>query len=438
MTLEVRDFRTEKITRQRVSLELRRAVPSGIIVLLSLVIGAVIALHIASSIGATIGHSTQSVAFDVANADDVVAQSDEVRFLGIPAGRIGSVKMQDGHPVITASFDTKYGHIYRNARAVVRPNTALEDMYVDITDPGTPSAGLASPSQPLDMSQVDTSVNLDSVLDVFNVDARAELRTLLDNLGNGLADHGASLREGFVEAVPFVELAGRLSQQLAARAPVVKQLVHDTAVLTSYLGANQQSLRQLISSGSATLTTLGQHSQSLNDTLAQLPGTLTTLRSSLSAVSGVLPNVDTAVRSLYPVAAQLPASLSAVRRLSASASPAVRALQAPVRQLVPLVGDLVPLSANLSDTVSALLPQVPVLNKTTGDLAGCRTGVQGFFEWNPSLAKYGDERGQSPRGNVAAGAQSSGVLTDPFEQDEQACTPGQSVGGVVPKASDNH
>jgi hypothetical protein len=81
---------------------------------------------------------------------------------------------------------------------------------------------------------------------------------------------------------------------------------------------------------------------------------------------------------------------------------------------------------------------VPALSKLIADLAGCRTGVQGFFEWNPSLAKYGDERGQSPRGNVALGAQSSGVLTDPFEQAEPACTPGKPIGGSVVTPASEH
>src|SRR3954447_9649119 len=144
--IEVRDHRTERINRARIALELRRAAKSGIVVAAALVIGTIIALRIANDIGSSLGRSTQLVSFQVNDANNVVANSDEVRFLGIPAGRVGSVKMVNGQPVISASFDTQYGHIYRNARVVVRPNTALEDMYLDVVYPGTPSAGLASSS----------------------------------------------------------------------------------------------------------------------------------------------------------------------------------------------------------------------------------------------------------------------------------------------------
>jgi virulence factor Mce-like protein len=436
--IDVRDHRAGRLNRARVSLELRRAIGSGIVVVVALVVGLVIAIHVATDIGSSPTTPTQTVAFFVNNATDVVAESDEVRFLGIPAGRISSVRVDGSEPLITAAFDTQYGRIYRNAEAVIRPNTALEDMYIDIVNPGTPSAGVASAAHPLAATQTDTSVNIDDVLDVFNGNVRASLRNLLDNFGNGLADRGASLREAFVEAVPFVQVAGRLSEQLAQRATLVRQLVHNSAILTGDLGRNQGILRQLVSYGSSTLTTFEDGSQNLNDTLSALPPTLSDLQSSLASVSGVLPDVDTAVRSLYPVASQLPTSLTAVRQLSASASPAVRALQTPVSKLAPLARYLVPLSTNLGLAVSRLLPQVPSLNKATRDLAECRTGVQGFFEWNPSLAKYGDERGQSPRGNVAFGAQSTGFLTDPFEQAEQACTPGMPVGGAVPTAADEH
>jgi virulence factor Mce-like protein len=435
--IDVRESRTEHLNRARLSLELRRAARSGIWFLASLVAAGAILYVVLGNIGDTVGASTQTVSFHVHSANDVVAGSDEVRYLGIPVGRIGAVNMTRSGPVITASFNTEYGHIYRNARAVLEPNTALEDMYLDVVSPGTRAAGLAGTGHPLPAGQTDTSVNIDDVLDTFGANTRASLRTLLDNLGNGLADRGASLRQAFVQAVPFVQLAGRLSSQLAERAPLVRQLVHNAAVLTRYLGENQTALRRLIGSGSATLTALADSSSALSQTLAQLPPTLSDLRSSMQSVSGVVGSLDTAVRSLYPVADQLPGSLRAVRRLSSSASPAVRALQAPVQKLVPLARYLVPLASNLSATVDRLLPQMPALNKLSGDLAGCRAGVQGFFEWNPSLAKYGDQRGQSPRGNVAVGAQSSGVIGDPFEQAEPACTPGTAVNGVETAAAEH-
>ncbi len=125
-------------------------------------------------------------------------------------------------------------------------------------------------------------------------DQRVQLRTLLDSLGNGLRDRGASLRTAFVELVPLLRIAGNISDQLAARAPLVRRLVHNTATLTAELGGRQQQLRTLLDAGSAVLATLQASSGNLGATLDELPPTLSELQSSFATVRNVLPRLDTA------------------------------------------------------------------------------------------------------------------------------------------------
>jgi ABC-type transporter Mla subunit MlaD len=407
-------------------------------VALGTLVGIACALYIGVHVSRTLLASTHEVRFGVDDVTGVVAGKDDVRYKGIPAGTITKVEIVAGHPVLTARIQTKYGQIYRNARAVLRPNTALQDMYIDITDRGSSAAGVAKKADPLPTSQTDSSVHIDDVLDVFGAGERTRLRSLLDNFGNGLRGRGAALRTAFVQAVPFLQVAGRVSQQLAARAPITKRLVHNAALLTTELGRREQTLRALVREGSATLSTLQAGSSDLNATLQALPPTMTAIDSSFTAVRGVLGDVDTAVQSLYPVAGALPTSLAAVNRLNASASPAVRALQDPVQRLVPFAQALAPLSASLSQAVSALRPQVGTIDRVTKDLAACKTGVQGFFQWDASMSKYGDVRGPVPRGNVVIGPQASGVLSSPDEYAPQACTAGKPIGGRLPSAADEH
>jgi ABC-type transporter Mla subunit MlaD len=210
------------------------------------------------------------------------------------------------------------------------------------------------------------------------------------------------------------------------------QLVHNIALLTTELGRRQNQLRTLLYAGSAVLTTTQNSSANLAATLHELPPTLGAIDSSFAAVRSVLPRVNTAVQSLYPVVAELPAALSAVRSLSGVASPAVHALQQPVQQLVPMARALVPLSSSLYNAVAALLPQVGTINHTTQDLALCKKGVQGFFQWDASMSKLGDVRGPVPRGNVVFGAGT------PNEYQPQSCTPGVAIKGTVPTAGSYH
>jgi ABC-type transporter Mla subunit MlaD len=180
------------------------------------------------------------------------------------------------------------------------------------------------------------------------------------------------------------------------------------------------------------LTTIQDRSSDLAATLHELPPTMTAINSSFAALRSVLPPVNGAVRSLYPIAGQLPSALAALRSLSGDANPALNALQTPVGRLVPLAEALVPLSSNLQAALGALLPQVGTFNHTTQDLVSCQKGVQGFFQWDASMAKFGDVRGPVPRGNLVLGGGT------PNEYQPQSCTPGTAIGGVLPTLKDEH
>ncbi|MCW2966535.1 MAG: MCE-family protein Mce6D, partial [Solirubrobacteraceae bacterium] len=362
--------------------------------------------------------------------------ADEVRISGIPAGTITKVELKDGRAILTAKVQKKYGQIYRDAHAQVRPNTALQDMYLNITDRGTESAGKLEGNGPLPAGQTTVPVSVNDVLGTFQAPTRVRLQTLLAQLGNGLDDRGARLRTAFAEFIPFVDAAGKISRQLAAREPMVKRLVHNTAVLTDTIAERQGQLNTLIDSGSKTLTTLEDSRGDLGATLDALPPTLGAVDSSFAALRGVLGDVDTAVRSLHPVARRLPGALDDLERLNRSAAPAVSSLQTPVKKLVPLSSALRPVSHDLASILDALQPQVPALNKVTEDLVLCKKGVVGFFQWNLSLGKYGDSRGPYPRGNLAVGAQSSSVLNDPDEFYGESCTPGKTIAGRPAKYAD--
>jgi ABC-type transporter Mla subunit MlaD len=241
-----------------------------------------------------------------------------------------------------------------------------------------------------------------------------------------------------VQLAPFVEQAGTVAKQLGRRGPQVRRLVSNMRVLTRELGSRQNALRTLVGEGARTLSTLQAGSPDLDATLRELPGVQIAIDRSFAATRGVLGDVDDALRALDPVARELPTSLRALRTLGDDLRPTVRALQKPVGRLTPLATALAPLAGALDQAVTTLKPQAPTVNKVTRDLADCKKGVQNFFQWNVSMAKFGDARGPVPRGNVVLGAQSSGLFNDPQEYAPQACTPGRVIGGRVPTDKDKH
>lgn len=436
--IEVRDRISGRINRARVDIELRRAAKPALVVLAGLILGGVLALYIVGQVSSSLLTANYVQKIELDDATGVLPGNNEVRFKGVRAGSIDDMQIENGHPVIKIKYEKKYGRLYRDAKLQLRPSTALQDMYVDILDRGTPSKGGLPENTPLPRSQTEVPVNVTEVLDILRPNQRARLRTLLDDLGNGMKDRGRSLRQIFVLAVPFIQRAGALADALADREPLVRRLVHNTSTLTRELGRRDDELRTLVDEGGRTLSTLQAGRGDLDATLRELAPTVGTITSSFATVRGVLPQVDGAVRALGPVAEELPGSLRDLRRLNKDAAPAVRSLQEPVVRLVPLAKQLRPLSRSLAASLRVLAPQIDTIDKVTKTTAGCKSGIQGFFQWNASMSKFGDSRGPVPRGNVVIGAQSSSIFKDPEEYAPQSCAPGAPIGGRVPTAKDFH
>lgn len=436
--IEPREHLTEGVTRERLKMELRRSVrPTGFF-LIGLALALAIAGWFVPKMSETIGRDTYEVRFEVGDTFGVFEGFDDVRFRGVPAGTISKIERRGTQLVVVAKIRDEFGPVYRDARAEVRPITPLNDVYLDIVDPGAAAAGEATADEPLAERQTATSVTVPDVLDGLDDDARTGLARLLDQLGNGMADGGDGLRRSFVSLVPFLRNAGELSRQVASREDATRRLVHNTAILTRELGRRETELRRLVATGSATLGTLQQHEGDLDATLAELGPTFTEMRASLAAVRGIVDDVDTGVTSLYPVADALPAGLRATRSLSDDLAPAARALREPVRGFNRWIGGVDLVGDRAGPALARLLEEVPTLDRLTQRLVDCETGFVGFWQWNSSLSKFGDENGPIPRGNLALGAADSGTPGSPARPPAQACTPGAPIRGGTSTPEDEH
>lgn len=430
--LDIRAHLTGRLNRARLRLELKRSARPLIVVGVGVLVGLACAFYVARNVARSTYTPSREISFALDDASGLIGGGrQELRFKGISAGSIQKVALEHGRPVATAKLYRSLGPVYRDARATLRPNTALEDVYIDIVDRGTKRAGELPSGTPLAARDTATSVQAEDVLNALRPDVREHMATILDQLGNGMQDRGAALRTAFVRLGPFVELAGRLSHQLAHRSDLTRRLVSDTSDLTAELGRRDRELRTLVRTAGTTLTTLDERSPDLDATLRELPPTLAVIDSSFAALRRVLPDVDGAVTSLRPVAVALPSSLRGLRRLSSSLDPAVRSLRTPVRQLVPFANTLVPASDLLRRSVDALRPQTRAIDHVTRSVKGCTVALEGFFQWTASLVKLSDARGGPPgRGDLNLGLDSLGANSDPNQFVGPSCAPGVPIAGT--------
>jgi virulence factor Mce-like protein len=340
----------------------------------------------------------------VDDAKGVTPGTDEVRIAGVPVGRITAVDLVRGRPVLSATIDPRYAPIYQDARLELRPQTALDDMYLDIIDRGHPSAGKLPRGQILSAERTQAPVDIGKVLDVFGTDTRAQMKRALDELSVGLPRHGADLRAAFADLAPFLQAAQRLTAQLSVRALYTRRLVHNMRLLMEELAGRSAALQSLVQDGSATFTTVARNSGPLDALIAALPPMLTQLVSSFSTLRTTLSALNPALDSLRPVAAALPSGLSALESLSQRALPAFEALDTPVKRLRPLARALVPTAASLRAAFSALEPIAPRLDRVTAAIVPCEPAVQKFFQWTPSVFKFSDAHGAYPRGESVGAA----------------------------------
>lgn len=425
------DRLTHGVNLVRLKIEGRRALPAiPTLVLAALATFAGGAL-LFSQLTPTLFKSTRVVRFAVDDAYGVTPGVNDVRYRGVPAGAIKTID-RDGTQVVLEVSLRKDFPVYADVRAVLRPETPLEDMYLDVVDPGTKGAGKLSGTVPA--ARTDTSVNIDDVLNTLRSDERTRLSQLLDNLGNGMAGGGDGLRRTVNAFTPFLADAGVITDQVARRKAMTQRLISNAALLTSELGKREEQVRHLVRDGSATLGTLSEGSSDLDATLREIPPSLRSVNASFGALRGVLEDVDQAVTDLDPVADRLPSALGDVRTLNKALAPAVDELQTPVRRLVPFAATLRPVAGDLDVTAQALRPQAGSLNTITKDLVSCEKAVIHFFQWNSSLSKFGDVRGPIPRGNLAA--QAPGAAKTDRKPLETNCAGGTTIGGRPASAED--
>ena len=80
----------------------------------------------------------------------------------------------------------KYTPIYRDATALLRPKTGLNDMVIEL-DPGTPAAGEAPHGFTIPVNQTLPNVNVDEILSSLDADTRSYLQLLLGGAGRASA-----------------------------------------------------------------------------------------------------------------------------------------------------------------------------------------------------------------------------------------------------------
>lgn len=309
-------------------------------------------------------------------------QGQTVNIAGVTVGEIGRVDVKGGRALVTMKIRRKYTPIYKDATALLRPKTGLEDMVVELT-PGSKSAGVAEEGFVVPIENTLPDVKLDEILAQLDTDTRDYLKLLVGGLGEGLGGQGKNLSSVFRRFDPTARDLAKLNGRLAKRRQHIRRAIHNFGVFLDALGDKDEKLKELVSSSNVVFRQLAEQDVALRSALQQLPPTLRTTTTALGKADELARELGPTLEGLRPAARALGPSLRETRPFLRITTPIIRDQLRPfVRDARPTVAKLRPAARDLAIATPKLAKSFKVVNTLLNELTYNPPGEEeGYLFW---------------------------------------------------------
>jgi phospholipid/cholesterol/gamma-HCH transport system substrate-binding protein len=310
---------------------------------------------------------------------------EPVDIAGVHVGEILGVQLHAGQGVVSMEIDPSKGvkTLYRNATAVLTPQTPLDDMYIDI-DPGTKSAGVLPSGSTIAVSETTSPTDSDELLDELDDDTRDWFTSLITALDTGTAGRGQDIRKLFETLGPTAVQTRTIADLLTRRRVELASLVHNVGRLSHGISVDDAQLGTLVDTSDQTFGALASQDTQLSQSLNELPSTLSQTRQTLVGLTGFANQLTPTSRALIPVVKHLPTTLKDARTLVKAAA------LLPVNKVKgfetafghPLATDLTSLQSGLTADTPNLVQSFKGIQYITNELAyDPSAGNPGFLYW---------------------------------------------------------
>lgn len=385
--------------------ELARVYPLGSVAILLATLGAFVA------VGATIVGQGQKIPFldnDRYELEAVFSDAGGLKpekqplvtVAGVAMGSVSKVRYENGTAVATLELDTDArGRIYKDATALITPRSALNDLTVDV-DPGRLGKGTLDDGATIRQNRTIAPENLDRVTEVLDVDTRAHLQVVADQLELGVRGRSGELRSSLASLGPALDSSGRVAAALSERPRLLSQFVTNLDVVFDTLGDRGTHLRQVIGSGERTLSTVRRRQDALAGSVRELAPALSALDAAMTQLNTLSGPLRPTLRRLRPFARELPEALTSLRRFSPEGLGLARDLDAlsaegrrPVNSARRLLQELRPAARALQRPTERLEPIVRALDDHNLGIGELGSNFGGIFSVQdlagPTLRGYG-------------------------------------------------
>jgi phospholipid/cholesterol/gamma-HCH transport system substrate-binding protein len=306
-------------------------------------LAAVVAVYILSSQGfrfPLVEDAPKHIAIELSNAQAVEpGQGQTVRVAGVEVGRIAGVELDEGVAVVDVELEREYEDLVRrDATALLRPKTALKDMFIEVS-PGDGPVLAEGGRIPVENSLPD--VDPDEIYAALDADTRPYLQLLVNGAGQGLRGRGLDLREAFRRLEPVHRDLARVTRATASRRKALKRLVHRYSLLVAELGRRPEDLTRLVSASNSVFDALAGEEANISTAVARLPGALRATERAVTEVRDFAPLLSSTLESLREPVRALPATNAALTPFFDDTTPVLRDEIRPfVRTAGPFTDDL--------------------------------------------------------------------------------------------------
>ena len=303
-------------------------------------------------------------------------QGQTVRVSGVEIGRIGQVTLKEGRAVVDFEIEPKYKNLIReDATALLRPKTALKDMFVEVV-PGQGKVAKEGFTMPVANTLPD--VNPDEVFSALDTDTRDYLKLLVNGAADGLKGRGSDLREVFRRFEPTHRDLARVTSKVSERRENLRNLVTNLNRLNRELAGKDDELAQMVDASARVFRAFASEEGNITQTVAELPSTLRQTTDTLGKVQRLAEVMRPSLDRLTPAVSKLDEANRALKPLAEHSTPVVRDEIRPfVREARPLMHDLRPTARSLARSTPDLTRSFVVLNKLFNLIGYNENGRQG-------------------------------------------------------------
>lgn len=364
--------------------------------------------------GGTLPFTAQGyrVTIPLAQATNLVPGSG-AQIAGVKVGKVISVERTGNSAEATIELQSRFAPLHTGTTAIARTKTLLGEGFIQIA-PGPRTAPTIPDGGRLPASQVRREVQLDQFISTFDPATRQRMRTLFTGLAGALRNRSPALNDSLAQASPFTSALDQVLGTIQNQSPAVQQLISNGATMLGAIGQREGTLRAAITSGNDLLNTTARRDRALGATIDALPAFLSQLHATANKITGVSPQLNTAVGSLLPTAPllvpalrtidtaapefrglfdELPAVLATGRRALPALTKIISAARAGFKQFYPTSRELIPfmqLFALNRNIVNILANVAAVTSGTTVGAGGLVIGTAPGLPtiWNETISGW--------------------------------------------------